>query len=223
MRLRFSVRAPLVAILSLVAVACAGGEAPPPNVARPFAAPQAAGPIFYRLPVVGRWRVHRTHYDAKNDQAFALDLVIDAPMPRTPRNTDHPSYNQPVVADAPGVIATVVDGVPDNIPPAPNRYDMHGNYVVIDHQNGEFSLFAHLIPGSVRVRPGMFVAAGAEIGRCGNTGQSTAPHLHWQVMTHANANVAAALPPRYAPYERNGAMSTDLPQQGDKLLGPAGL
>jgi len=169
---------------------------------------------------VGNWRVHRTHYDANNDQAFALDLILDAPVPRSPRNADFPSYNQPIVADAQGVVVIAVDGVPDNTPGHGNKYDMHGNFVVIDHQNGEFSLFAHLVPGSLRVKPGMFVAAGAEIGRCGNTGQSTMAHLHWQVMTDANASAARGIPPRYAPYTRNGAPSTDLPQKGDRLVGP---
>jgi murein DD-endopeptidase MepM/ murein hydrolase activator NlpD len=96
---------------------------------------------------------------------------------------------------------------------------MHGNYVVIDHQNGEFSLFAHLIPGSLKVRQGMTVAAGAELGRCGNSGHSTMPHLHWQVMSNANATGAIGIPPRYAPYERNGVMTTELPQKGDRLVG----
>jgi hypothetical protein len=220
MNRRMLARLPLFALAatSLFLVACGGGSSQPPTTPLPFQT--AAGSVFYRLPVVGNWRVHRTHYDARNDQAYALDLVIDAPMPRSTRNTDHPSYNQPIVADAPGIVVTAVDGVPDNVPGSVNRYDMHGNYVVIDHQNGEYSLFAHLIPGSLRVRPGMFVAAGTEVGRCGNTGHSTAPHLHWQVMSHPDANQARGIAPRYAPYERNGNLSSELPQKGDRLESP---
>jgi len=201
------------AAASLLFIACGGSSEPPPNMPR-----YAPGTVLYRLPVVGKWRVHRTHYGATNDQAYALDLVIDERMPHSKRNEDHPSYNQPIVADAPGVVVIAVDGLPDNQNGRVNRYDMHGNFVVIDHQNGEYSLFAHLIPGSLRVRKGMFVAAGTELGRCGNTGHSTAPHLHWQVMTDPDASAARAIMPRLVPYERNGVMSVDLPQKGDHLV-----
>lgn len=189
-----------------------GGSAPPPNM--PIYAP---GTVLYRLPVVGTWRVHRTHYGAKNDQAYALDLVIDDSVPRSQNNADYPSYNHPVVADAPGVVVIAADGVPENPPGVVNKYDMHGNYVVLDHQNGEYSLFAHLIPGSLRVKKGMFVAAGTELGRCGNSGHSTMTHLHWQIMSDANASVARGVVPRLLPYDRNGTSSVDLPQKGDKL------
>ena len=90
--------------------------------------------------------------------------------------------------------------------------------VVIDHQNGEFSLFAHFIPGSLKVRPGTFVQAGVELGRCGNSGMSTLPHIHWQVMDNVNPQLAHAVAPRYLPYLRNGMMTTDPPDKGDILV-----
>jgi len=216
--------AAVVILSSLMLSACGGEKAPPPprlpvgpttNVQAP------PGSVLYRIPLVGNWRVLRTHYGATNDQAYALDLIADAPFGfgNKRNNREYPSYNQPIVADAPGVVVIAVDGVPDNVPGFVNTYDMHGNFVVIDHQNGEFSLFAHLIPGSLKVRPGMTVAAGAELGRCGNSGHSTMPHLHWQVMSNANATGATGIPPRYAPYERNGIMNTELPQKGDRVVG----
>lgn len=174
--------------------------------------------VYYRFPFLGRWRIQRTHYGTKQaDQAYALDLVPDASPGDKRSNASYPCYNQPVVADAPGVIAVAVDGVPDNDVGVRNGYDAHGNYVVIDHQNGEFSLMAHLIPGTVRVRPGMTVQAGVELGRCGNSGNSSLPHIHWQVMDHMNANVAHGIPPRFAPYLRNGSPSVDRPDGRDTL------
>jgi hypothetical protein len=56
-----------------------------------------------------------------------------------------------------------------------------GNYVVIDHGQGEFSLYAHLKPGSVRVKTGDQVKAGNVIGKLGSSGNSTEPHLHFQI------------------------------------------
>lgn len=56
-----------------------------------------------------------------------------------------------------------------------------GNYVLIDHGQSEFSLYAHLKPGSVRVKPGDQVKAGDVIGNLGSSGNSTEPHLHFQI------------------------------------------
>ena len=56
-----------------------------------------------------------------------------------------------------------------------------GNYVVIEHGQGEYSLYAHLQPGSVRVKAGETVKAGQPIARLGSSGNSTEPHLHFQV------------------------------------------
>jgi murein DD-endopeptidase MepM/ murein hydrolase activator NlpD len=178
--------------------------------------------LLYRLPVVGTWRVQRTHVGHVRDQAYAFDMYMPNSDGKShsgngKRNTDWPSYGQPIVADAPGVIAIAVDGIPDNEPGIVNSYDQHGNYVVIDHRNGEFSLMAHLIPGSLRVRPGQYVNAGAELGRCGNSGQTTNPHLHWQVMDNANASIARGILQRYLPYERNGQMYNSMPDRGDVI------
>lgn len=226
--LRRAIRAFCVAALALSAPACAKEDAArPPQLPPPqfVGARLPPGAVQYRLPVVGEWKVHRTHYGAKNDQAYALDLVLPMPNLRARPggrliNGDFPAYGKPIVADAPGVVAIVVDGVPDNDPGIVNKYDMHGNFVVIDHQNGEFSLMAHLIPGSVTVRPGQRVNAGSQLGLCGNSGHSTMPHLHWQVMDNVNASVARGLPPRLMPYERNGAQTVELPQGGDMLESP---
>jgi murein DD-endopeptidase MepM/ murein hydrolase activator NlpD len=69
-----------------------------------------------------------------------------------------------------------------------------GNYVLIDHGNHEYSLYAHMQPGSVRVRPGQDVAAGALLGRLGSSGNSTEPHLHFHVCTGSSALQCAGLP-----------------------------
>lgn len=198
---------------------CGGGEAPPPRVPAPPPLIPGAPLVYYKFPFLGKWRVFRTHYGAKQpDQGYALDLVPDGgTISNRADNAGYPCYGQPVVADAPGIVVIAVDGVPENVPPKINGYDQHGNYVVIDHQNGEYSLMAHLIPGSLKVRAGTPLQAGMEIGRCGNTGISTMPHLHWQIMDNPNAALAHGLPPRLAPYLRNGNPSADLPDAKDTM------
>jgi murein DD-endopeptidase MepM/ murein hydrolase activator NlpD len=69
-----------------------------------------------------------------------------------------------------------------------------GNYVVIDHGASEFSLYAHMQPGSVRVKPGDEVKAGQSIGRLGSSNNSTAPHLHFQVCDGPDPLDCAGIP-----------------------------
>lgn len=191
-------------------------QAPPPRYPAPPPPIPGAPLLYYRFPFVGKWRVLRAHYGAPQpDQTFALDLVPDGPVRDKTQNTGFPCYNQPVLADAPGIVVIAVDGIPDNPPGVRNGYDAHGNYVVIDHKNGEFSLMAHLIPGSLKVRPGSPVQAGMELGRCGNSGNSGGPHIHWQVMDHINAHQGRGIPPRFSTYQRNGSASVDRPEQKD--------
>ncbi len=205
-------------LAAIALLGCNQDSAPPPRY--PAQPPPIAGApiVYYKFPFAGSWRVQRTHYGAKQpDQVFALDLIPEGNPSSKSTNAGYPCYNQPVLADAPGIVAIAVDGVPDNVPGVKNPYDQHGNYVVIDHQNGEFSLMAHLIPGSLKVRVGTPVQAGAELGRCGNTGMSSFPHIHWQVMDNLHAGVARGLVPRFAPYNRNGNTSIDAPDTKDRL------
>lgn len=202
--------------LSLFLAGCHNDQAPPPRYPAPPPPIPGAPLVYYKFPFLGKWRVQRTHYGAPQpDQTYALDLVPEGSVRDRNQNAGYPCYNQPVVADAPGIVVVAVDGVPDNQPGVKNGYDAHGNYVVIDHKNGEFSLMAHLIPGSLKVRVGTPVQTGMELGRCGNTGMSTMPHIHWQVMDNINAAVARGIPPRFAPYVRNGNASVDRPDGKD--------
>lgn len=211
-------RAAWLFLLLAVLVGCdrGGPEHPAPIVPSGGALPPYTG--GFRLPVEGRWRVHRTHYANDADQSSGLDLVLDAPLP--PRGsplTDFPSYGQTIVADAPGMVVIAVDGIPDNESGVVNGYDAHGNYVVIDHGDGTFSLFAHLIPGTLRVRAGQLVAMGQPLGLVGNSGHTTMPHLHWQVMNAPLAHQAKGVPVRYLPYERNGDRTSERPDKGDRI------
>ena len=62
-----------------------------------------------------------------------------------------------------------------------------GNHVIIDHGDGFYSFYAHLQPGSVKVEVGDQVQAGDQLGLLGNTGNTSAPHLHFHVMSGPSA------------------------------------
>lgn len=69
-----------------------------------------------------------------------------------------------------------------------------GNGVVIDHGNGEFSVLAHMKPGSVKVAVGDVVKQGQEIGALGSSGNSSEPHLHYHMCNSADGLLCAGIP-----------------------------
>lgn len=103
--------------------------------------------------------------------------------------TSYLSYRQPVVAAADGRVVEVQDGIADNpppvTPPVPPIEDTVGNHVTLEVAPGRYLLYAHLKPGSLNVREGERVRSGQVLGLIGNSGNSTTPHLHFQVMTTA--------------------------------------
>jgi len=104
-------------------------------------------------------------------------------------------YGTPVHATGDGVVVETHDGMRDNRKGGPPPFTQEqimqdlrlflGNHVVIDHGNGEYSLFAHLRQGSVRVKPGQRVRAGEVIGGMGMSGDAFLVHLHYQLQSGA--------------------------------------
>jgi murein DD-endopeptidase MepM/ murein hydrolase activator NlpD len=112
------------------------------------------------------------------------------------RLDDHLCYQLPVVAAASGTVVAIVDDVPDNAVGAVDLERNWGNVVVLQHAVGLFSLVAHLTPGSIAVAPGTLVRRGQILGRCGSSGRSPRPHLHFQLQG-APALGSATLPCRF--------------------------
>jgi murein DD-endopeptidase MepM/ murein hydrolase activator NlpD len=108
------------------------------------------------------------------------------------RNPDYASYDQPVIAVADATVAAARDGIPENDPLSTNlkveiTYDtVAGNHVVLDLGGGRYALYAHLEPGSLRVRVGERVRRGQPLARVGNSGNAYGPHLHFHVSDAAS-------------------------------------
>ena len=109
------------------------------------------------------------------------------------RPEDWFGFGVPILATGDGVIVETHDGMADNRKGVPPPFDQAaimknlklflGNYVIIDHGNDEFSVFAHLQNGSVKVKPGQRVARGAQIGGMGMSGDAFLVHLHYQLQS----------------------------------------
>ena len=121
----------------------------------------------------GRWR-HGFDFQVKDAQG---KLFRDNPDDLS----DYHCYKLPVLAVAPGTVVRIQGDVPDNPIGEMNLRQNWGNYVIIQHGPLLFSLVAHLVPRSIKVRPGQAVAQGEVLGLCGNSGRSPTPHIHFQL------------------------------------------
>ncbi|MDA9774096.1 M23 family metallopeptidase [Saprospiraceae bacterium] len=97
------------------------------------------------------------------------------------------TYNQDLLAVSDGIVVFVKDSVPENDPFGSkyavqiNKENVAGNYVVLDIGNEIYAFYGHLIPGSLSVKVGEHVKQGDMIGKLGNSGNSTGPHLHFHL------------------------------------------
>jgi hypothetical protein len=126
-------------------------------------------------------------------QRFAIDFFMLDDRMRAwsgdpSKITSYFSYRQPAIAAAPGIVVDSEDGLPNNSalpnpPPIPPIGQTVGNHVTVQIGPGLYVLYAHLDPGSVKVHIGAKVTRGQLLGLIGTSGNSTTPHLHFQIMT----------------------------------------
>jgi len=146
-----------------------------------------------RLPFEGNWTVFwggdtkemNAHHDTQN-QRYAFDFVIVDGEGKTHKNEgkqneDYFAFGRNVLAPANGVVTDVIQGVRDNAPGSMNPYSAIGNAVIIQHKEDEVSVLAHFKQDSIRVKVGDKVRKGQVLGLCGNSGNSSEPHIHYHL------------------------------------------
>lgn len=121
-------------------------------------------------------------------------------------NTNYIGYGADLFATGSGMIVAAVDNQPDDrkfdqAKLAADRMVLFGNYIVIDHGNGEFSLYAHLKQNSLTVKTGQRVRQGQVIAKLGASGSANFPHLHYELQSGPNSN-AEGLPSYFRNFER---------------------
>jgi hypothetical protein len=107
-------------------------------------------------------------------------------------------FGKPVLAVTDSVVVSVTEGLPEE---TPGKYPTNisldkadGNSVILDLGGGRYAMYAHMQPGSIRVHKGESVKLGQTIGLVGNSGNSVAPHLHFQVNDRPSSLASNGLP-----------------------------
>lgn len=145
-------------------------------------------------------------------QRFAIDWVQLRDDGKTFQgdekdNKNYRAYGHEAYAVADGVVTETKDGIPENVPGLNSRAvpitleTVGGNHVILDIGGGHFAFYAHLQPGSLRVKLGDKVRRGQVVGLVGNSGNSTEPHLHFHIENASSPLGAEGLPYSLASFE----------------------
>lgn len=173
-------------------------------------------PVVIGPPVLGSgwWALgsccngpHRRSFQALDggiwlSQRFAIDFnkLDDSGMLMTgdpSLNESYPCFGQTLIAVADATVIAAVDVHPDQEPNNPTGITLEnaeGNHVILDLGDGRYAFYAHMQAGSVLVKAGDTVKRGQELGKLGNSGASSGPHLHFHIMDSLSPLVADALP-----------------------------
>jgi len=202
---------PLVVKIAFAADGRVSGLAVQPDAPKAYASTKLdyVTKAKLELPFRNEWYVFwggrtlvQNYHAASRSQRFAMDLVIvkdgSSHAGEGKLLTDYYCYGQELVAPAAGTVVWSCDSLPDQAIGSSDPANPVGNGVVIDHGNGEFSLLAHMQPKSLKVKVGDAVAAGALLGLCGNSGNTSEPHLHYHLQDGPDMRSAEGLPAMFA-------------------------
>ncbi len=141
-------------------------------------------------------------------QRFAIDWLELNPDGRTfhgdPKdNKNYRAYGSEIHSVADGVVTEVKDGIPQNIPgelPPITLETIGGNHVIVKIAGGLYAFYAHMQPGSPRVKVGDRVHRGQILGLLGNSGNSSEPHLHFDICNASSMLACEGLPYAFASF-----------------------
>jgi hypothetical protein len=152
-------------------------------------------------------------------ETFAIDWVqVDAHglayRSDGKKPEDWIGYGAEILAVAPGTVVEVVRDLP-NVTPGKNPEGLTiaqiaGNRLIIDMGSGHYAMYAHLAPGSVQLHVGDYVRQGQKLGLLGNTGNSSAPHLHFQMMDRPSSLDDTSIPFVFDHMNLEGRVPLDL-------------
>ncbi|NLG47336.1 M23 family metallopeptidase [Gordonia sp. (in: high G+C Gram-positive bacteria)] len=169
-----------------------------------------------------------------NSQRFAIDWMRTDDQGRfytgdKNSNDSYRSYGENIYAVADGTVTSTLDDMEANAPgilPATvpelvaklTIENVDGNHVIQDLGDGTWAMYAHMQKGSLTVKPGDKVTKGQVIGKLGNTGNSNAPHLHFQLMNGPELAGSDGLPYMFDAYDYAGYVDPAAIRAADDFL-----
>lgn len=167
--------------------------------------------VKYSLPFHGTWTVvnggvteEYSHSWEVPTQRYAYDFIMLDQAGKSAQSDDtNPEsfycYGKEIISPADGVVIKVVTGNPDtkitkNRKASCGGNDLCGNHVIIQHADQKYSLLAHLKPDSIIVSVGQKVLRGEKIALCGNSGNTSEPHLHFHIQAGESFYSSPGLP-----------------------------
>jgi len=164
----------------------------------------------YILPFTGKWTVVNggltkklSHSWSIPAQRYAYDFIIVDDEGKSSSGdkrslSSYYCYDQDIIAPADGEVVALYDKYKDTFVDGVLAHcdssHIAGNYIVIKHHDSEYSAIAHLVPHSIKVKKGDTVKQGQVIAKCGNSGNSSEPHIHFQLQTGKSFYMSAGLP-----------------------------
>jgi len=182
------------------------------------------------LPFSGEWTIFwggdtkalNLHNGVKFQQ-YAFDIVVNGLNGRSYKtdgrsNTDYYAFGEKILAPANATVVLAIDGVADNIPGKVNKMYVPGNSVILKTANNEYLFFAHFKQNTVNVKEGDVIKQGQMLGRCGNSGNSSEPHLHFHIQDALSFDLATGIKCYFESIYVNGKIVNDhSPEKGEKI------
>ncbi len=170
---------------------------------------------YLRLPFDGEWlvfwggrTVEQNYHAAVRDQRFAYDLLVvingTSHSGDGKSNEQYYCWGKEILSPGSGTVVTAVSNLPDNPPGVMDPKNPPGNHVILDLGNKEYALLAHLQQGSVQVAEGDEIRPGQPIGLCGNSGNTSEPHLHFHLQDSKRFGKGDGKPVFFSSYIANG-------------------
>ncbi len=162
------------------------------------------------------------HVESKA-QKNAFDFLItdnkgETHQGKGEKNEDYYAFGKELFAPCDGEIVLAVDGVKDNQPGIKNPIYVPGNSIFLKTEKNEYMLFAHFKQFSIVVKQGQKVKQGQLLGLCGNSGNSTEPHLHFHLQDIEDMVEATGIKCYFHELIVNGKKMTDYsPIKNDKI------
>ncbi len=184
------------------------------------------------LPFKGDWftfwggdnKAQNYHVIIKSQQG-AFDFVILGKNNKSyqrsgTRNEDYFAFGKPLYAVCDAEVVEVIKGIHDNPPGRMNPSEPFGNKITLKTAADEYIVYAHFEEGSIRVKKGDIVKQGAYLGNCGNSGNSSEPHLHFHLQDRANTFQAIGATSYFSNIMVNNSLLTEYSPVKMDFIGP---